>query len=186
MRSVQGKVVALAVGQAGCMHKKAVQDMQIELDGIVGDRHRGFSRTTWEGDKEPEGTQRRNERQWSAMSTEEIQLISRNLALATNLDAATLAANLCLEGIPGFSQLPRGTTLKFSSGAKLIVEEYNPPCTDMGETLTALPDKNSFPRAAIGLRGLVGVVEVPGAIAVGDEVTVELWDEADQANQPRT
>ncbi len=60
-------------------------------------------------------------------------------------------------------------------GAKLA-EKY----TRSGEAFVA----GRFPRAAVGLRGLVGVVDVPGDIHVGDQVTVEIWSEECQANKP--
>jgi hypothetical protein len=73
--------------------------------------------------------------------------------------------------------------LKFSSGVELMVEEYNPPCAEMGEkiaaaftTHSAAPlTKGSFAQAAKFTRGLVGVIEVAGVISPGDKVTVELY-----------
>ena len=101
--------------------------------------------------------------------------------LAEPLLATSLGANLCLEGVPELSRLSRGTVLKFSSGVELMVEEYNPPCSDMGEKLASMHTSNSgeviadnaFSQAAKFLRGVVGVVEVAGVINVGDEVVVE-------------
>jgi len=80
--------------------------------------------------------------------------------------------------------LPKGTALKFPSGAELMVEEYNPPCREMGEKLAALYASNSgeplsstaFSKAAKLKRGIVGVVEVAGAISAGDEVTIEPYE----------
>lgn len=176
------------------LSKQSVETVTAALDGFVGDKHRGFRRIAYAGDKEPEGTERRNERQWSAMSSEEIGTIQNNMDLGQELKCSDLGANLCFEGIAGFSQLPKGTKFIFPSGAKLVVVEYNPPCVDMGEVLTgkystrsgAPLTSKSFPLAAIGLRGLVGVVDVVGQINVGDEVIVEIWDEANQVNIPRS
>jgi MOSC domain-containing protein YiiM len=100
--------------------------------------------------------------------------------LQESLSAADLGANLCLSGIPKLSHLPKGSIIRFPSGAELIVEEYNPPCLDMGKYIAAHYSTNSgdmlsdaaFSSAAKYSRGLVGVVEVPGAIAVGDDVIV--------------
>ena len=77
-------------------------------------------------------------------------------------------------------------------GAKLVAVEYNPPCVEMGQKLAAKYRTRSretlaardFPVSAIGLRGLVGVVEVPGEIHLGDQVSVELWSEERQFNNP--
>jgi MOSC domain-containing protein YiiM len=95
-----------------------------------------------------------------------------------------LGANLCLSGIRELSRLPKGTVLRFPSGAELLVEEYNPPCHDMGKKLATLHTTRSgqplsstaFSKAAKLIRGLVGVVEVAGTIRAGDEVEVELYE----------
>ena len=193
-KTIVGRVAGLHVGESGHedLSKAPRSTVTVELDGLVDDNHRGFSREAWEGDKEREGTVRRNERQWSGMAMEEIAVIARAMDLDRDLEGADLGTNLCFEGLPGFSQLPKGSVFVFPSGAKLVAVEYNPPCIEMGaklaekyatrsgEALTA----RQFPVAAVGLRGLVGVVDVPGEINVGDEVTVEIWSEERQVNQP--
>jgi len=181
MSASKGRVVSVHLGDEGVLEKGGRAQVEVALDGFVGDRHRGSLRSTWEGDKQPEGTARRNERQWSAVSTEELAAISEAMALKTPLSAGDLGANLCLEGIPKLSRLPRGTLLRFASGVELMVEEYNPPCSDMGERLAQTRTtqsgeplaKNAFSEAAKFLRGIVGVVEVAGTISVGEDVTVE-------------
>ena len=183
MTTVVGKVQSVHAGLSGDLGKEAHDSIQLELDGVVGDRHRSFQRKTWERDKQPKGTIRRNERHWSAVSVEEISHIEQEMDLAEPLSAASLGANLCLEGVPDLSRLPRGSLLKFSSGAELMVEEYNPPCLEMGAQLASIHSSNSgepladtaFSQAAKFSRGVVGVVEVAGVISAGDEVTVELY-----------
>ncbi len=176
-----GKVVSVHAGDNADLSKPAQEFITADIDGIVGDKHRGSARRAWKGEWEGEGTVRRNERQWSGVSVEELAHISERLDLATALTAETLGANLCVAGIAGFSLLPKGTMLVFPSGAALLVEEYNPPCTDMGAQLAAryttragerLTD-TAWLRPAAGRRGVVGVVEVPGVIRAGD--VVEAW-----------
>ena len=67
----------------------------------------------------------------------------------------------------------------------LQVEEYNPPCSEMGAQIVSkystrssqpLTDK-TWLRPASGRRGLVGVIDVPGEIRVGDEVEVRVYKE---------
>jgi MOSC domain-containing protein YiiM len=182
------KIIAHAVsvhsGSNDDLSKEEHPSIQIELDGVVGDRHRSFERTTWEGDKQPEGSTRRNERQWSAVSVEELARIQSDMDLNEPLTPADLGANLCLQGINELSRLPKGTLLKFSSGVELIVEEYNPPCHDMGKKLASIYTSRSgeelsstaFSKAAKLTRGVVGVVEVAGTVNAGDEVVVELYE----------
>ena len=183
MKKFAAHVVSVHVGGKPELHKDEQETIEIELDGIVGDRHRSYKRGTWAGDKQPEGTVRRNERQWSAVSLEELQSISAAMGLADPLTASFVGANLCFEGIPELSRLPKGTLLKFPSGAELIVEEYNHPCHDMGTAIAenfrtdsgeAL-SSTAFSKAAKLTRGVVGVVEVAGKISTGDVVIVEIY-----------
>lgn len=176
--------MSVHAGSNDDLSKEQHPSIQAELDGIVGDRHRSYSRKTWRGDKQPQGTVRRNERQWSAVSVEELVDIQKNMDLKQALTATSLGANLCFKGLPELSRLPKGTLLKFPSGAELIVEEYNPPCLHMGKRLAIVHKTNSgkplsataFSKAAKLCRGVVGVVEVAGQINAGDDVTVILYD----------
>lgn len=184
MNTVLAQVISVHAGSNDDLSKEERSTIQVELDGIVGDRHRSHTRKAWSGDKQPEGTIRRNERQWSAVSVEELTDTSNELNLSKSLQAATLGANLCLQGITELSRLPKGTVLKFPSGAELLVEEYNPPCHDMGKQLADTCKTRSgealrstdFSKAAKLTRGIVGVVEVAGAISCGDEVQIDLYE----------
>ena len=181
MSEIIGVLESVYVGRSDQeFSKHPCASLQLELDGIVGDRHRALMRKAWKGDKQPQGTNRRNERQWSAVSVEELAAMEQHMDLQEPLTAAKLGANLCFQGIPKLSQLPRGTVLKFPSGAELLVEEYNPPCVEISEKLASIYSNNAgeplgrgaFSQAAKFSRGLVGVVEVAGIIKSGDKVTV--------------
>lgn len=187
MKDLVAKVVSVHSGNNDDLSKEAHETIRVELDGVVGDRHRSYVRDTWKNDKQPYGTVRRNERQWSAVSVEELQEISDAIDLKESITAASLGANLCIEGIKALSRLPRGTLLKFPSGAELIVEEYNPPCSDMSKIQASrhktrsgepVPD-TAFSKAAKLRRGIVGVVEAAGTISAGDEVTVVPYETPD-------
>ncbi|MFP6867322.1 MAG: MOSC domain-containing protein [Roseibacillus sp.] len=111
--------------------------------------------------------------------------ITGRLSLTEPLAPDTVGANLCIEGISEFSLLPKGTKLLFPSGAVLLVEEYNPPCAEMGARIVAKHITHSgeplratsWLRPAAGRRGLVGIVNVPGVIKAGDEVEVQVYEE---------
>lgn len=179
-----GSVVSVHTGNNEDLSKEARASVQVDLDGFVGDKHRGFTRLAYPGDTEPAGTVRRNERQWSGLSVEQLAIIQQRMDLKEPLTATTLGANICLEGVPDFSQLPKGTKLIFPSGAVLLVEESNPPCVDMGAQIAAKHTTNSgepvagnmFPKHSVGLRGVVGVIDVPGLISAGDRVTVRVYE----------
>ncbi len=186
MKELVATLVSVHTGNNEDLSKDAQASAKAELDGFVGDKHRGFTRVAWPEDAEPTGTVRRNERQWSGVSVEELAMIQQRMDLKEQLTAATLGANICLEDLPDFSRLPKGTRLIFPSGAVLLVEECNPPCADMGAQLAAAHTTNSgepvagrmFPRYALGLRGGVGVVDVPGIINAGDRVIVQVYESA--------
>ena len=184
MEVIKATVVSVHAGASDQLAKEKQQSIIVELDGVVGDRHRSFTREAWAGDKQPEGTVRRNERQWSAVSVQELVDIQEAMDLTEPLTAAALGANLCLDGINELSRLPKGTTLRFPSGAELQVEEYNPPCLDMGTKIASTFTTNSgkalentaFSKASKLNRGVVGVVEVAGIINPGDEVDATLYE----------
>lgn len=182
MKKIVGKVVSVHVGAEDMLAKEPCSSLTAMLDGFVGDRHRSYTRTCWQGDKQAEGTVRRNERQWSAVSVEELTEITEAMDLTEPLTATTLGANICFSGIPKLSDLPQGTTITFPSGAELMVEEFNPPCLEMGEKIAsqhatksgkALRDTD-FSKAAQYTRGVVGVIEVAGALKMDDEVIVKI------------
>ncbi|MGI9270391.1 MAG: MOSC domain-containing protein [Woeseiaceae bacterium] len=185
MEKINAKVISVHSGSSDDMSKDAHPSIQVDLVGVKGDAHRSYERSTWAGgDKQPEGTTRRNERQWSAVSLEEMAEMSAEMDLTEPLDATCLGANLCLSGVAQLSRLPKGTLLKFPSGAELIVEEYNPPCHYMGEKVASLYTTQSgkplattaFSKAAKLKRGIVGVVETAGSINTGDDVIVEVYE----------
>ena len=183
MEKVTAKVVSVHIGSDENLRKEEHTEIQIEFDGVVGDRHRSFTREAWKGDKQPEGTIRRNERQWSAVSIEELAEIQVTMDLLEPLQASDLGANLCFSGIPNLSKLPKGSIFKFPSGAELVVVEYNPPCHDMGKSLAAKYTTRSgqplsttaFSKASQFSRGVVGITDVAGQVKRGDEVTVEIY-----------
>jgi MOSC domain-containing protein YiiM len=181
VKEIIATVASVHTGSGDDLSKEEQASIQVELDGIVGDRHRGYERSALKGDKQPQGTVRRNERQWSAVSSEELFEIQSEMGLREPLTATSLGANIYLSGLHQLSRLPKGTTLKFPSGAELIVEEYNPPCHDMGKKLAALHSTGSgealsstaFSKSAVHRRGVVGSVEVAGLISAGDEVIIK-------------
>ncbi len=187
MKKLVGTLVSVHTGNNADYSKQEQAAAQVELDGFVGDKHRGYERVAASYDPDPTGTVRRNERQWTGVSLEELAIIRERLDLKEPLMAATLGANLCVQGIPGFSRVPRGSRLVFPSGAVLVIEGSNPPCADMGVQIAATHTTNSgepasgkmFPKHAVGLRGVVGVVDVAGTIEAGDPVVVEVNEPAE-------
>ena len=182
MKKLSGSVHSLHVGiDHGVI--RDVDSIHMALDGVVGDRYQSYTRKCWAADKQPQGTLRRNERQWSASSREELDEIGAAMRLNEPLDGNAVSVNLVFSGIPDLSALPKGTLLTFPSGAELTVVEYNPPCREQGVRIAERyattegkpPPPTAFAKAAKLKRGVVGVVDVAGEIRVGDAVTVSLY-----------
>ena len=186
MGSIIGQIESVYLGVAGeSLVKQPRTSLQAELDGFVQDRHGSFERESWGvGDKQPAGVIRRNERQWSAVSLEELADITREMNLTEPVSAASIGANLCISGVPNLSQLPKGSIFKFPSAAELMVEEYNPPCKVVSKKIASLHTtisgeplkENAFSEAAKFSRGLVGVIEVAGEINEGDQFEVLIYE----------
>lgn len=145
--------------------------------GLEGDRHAGLTMKTGVRQKHlPRGTEIRNARQLSLVSVEECAAIARELGLA-RLDPAWLGANIVIDGREGFTQLPLSSRLVFESGAVVVIDADNLPCTHAGKAIAqavggapGLPER--FVKVATHRRGLVGWVERPGLVRVGDGVTL--------------
>lgn len=161
----------------------AVESLAFELDGIVGDKHRGLQRPAFASDRQSTGTRRRNERMWSAVSVEELHDISLAMDLDGELSPADVTANICFSGFGELSKLPKGSLLTFPSGLELVVEAFCAPCLEKGQALQARFSTRSgrpigpgaFGKAAATRRGLVGVVENAGVANVGDTVDVTVY-----------
>jgi hypothetical protein len=183
MKDRKATLAALNIGLRDDMSKQPCDSVRAELDGFIGDKHQGFSRVCYEGDTEPEGTVRRNNRQWSGMSQEELNDIQQALDLSQALSPEDLGVNICIEGVDEFSKLPKGSKLVFPSGAVLLVEDYNPPCTEMAEKIAELYTNKAgnsitsrqFIIESKRTRGVVGSIDVPGEICLGDTVVVKRY-----------
>ena len=160
--------------------------LDLDWDGIPGDRHHNRIREACA--REPwltRGHPLRNDRQISALSTEEMAAIASGLDLPA-VAPELLGANLIVSGIGDFSRLLPGTFLAiggawggkglFDGTAILRVEEYNRPCRGPARKLAAAHDRPDiefgFVAVAKSLRGLVLSVAFPGVIRPGDAIAV--------------
>lgn len=179
----QARIVSLCAVTEMDPDRGTVEELTFELDGIVGDKHRGHLRHTHASEPPPEGTPRRNERMWLATSVEELRQISEDMGLNDTLTPADLTANMCFEGFDEISKLPKGSLLKFPSGLELVVEEFCAPCLDKGQKLRERYRRRNgselgpgaFGKAAKTRRGVLGVVNFPGVARVGDDVDIHVY-----------
>jgi hypothetical protein len=166
----------LLVADGGDFVSRPVERLGLTFEGLAGDRHAGRTRradarTPWH----LRGTRIANTRQVSIVSVEECALLAEVMKLL-EIDPGLLGANIVLGDLSGLSQLPPGTRLQFPSGATIFVTEANAPCRQPGRKLAAAQGdpaiEFAFPKLAMGLRGVVGLVEREGDVAVGDGVKV--------------
>jgi MOSC domain-containing protein YiiM len=168
------RVVQLLAAAPADFRTHPVERLDLTLTGIAGDRHAGATRradarTPWHS----RGTPIANTRHLSFVSVEECAEVAALLGIPA-VDPALLGANLLLEGFPELSFLPPATRLQFPSGATIFVTEQNAPCVHPARKLAEAHGEPRlaalFPRAAIGRRGLVGLVEREGEVCTGDAV----------------
>lgn len=163
-----------------------LERVQVTEAGFEGDRHAGLTREAGVRDKDIErGTEIRNNRQVSLVSSEEMEEIARRMDLA-EVRPEWMGANLCLTGIEDLTKLPHGTRFRFEEGVEIVVHGENKPCTGPGEVLEEqYPQREGlvsrFPKQALHLRGLVGWVGEPGEIRVGERVEFILPEQAEAA-----
>ena len=148
--------------------------------GIDGEVHAGItvpscSRMTAQY---PEATTIANTRQLSILSAEELQLIATAMGLPS-LSPSLLGVTMLLDGIPDFSHIPPGSRLQAASGATIVVNLNNRPCTVPLKAIEAAhPGYGAkFKPAANGLRGIVAWVERQGPLHLGDTVRLHIPDQ---------
>ena len=168
------RVVRLLAAEPADFRTHPVEQLDLSLTGIAGDRHAGATRpsdarTPWHA----RGTPIANTRHLSFVSVEECAEIAALLGIP-DVDPELLGANLLLEGFPELSFLPPATRLQFPSGATIFVTEQNAPCVYPARKLAEAYGQPRlaalFPKAAIGRRGMVGLVEREGIVRSGDPV----------------
>ena len=170
-----GRVVATHIWPAGADVPTAVDELQLDWGGPVGDRHHGITMSSDTRQKVvyPRGTTIRNHRQVSIVDLAELARIAEAMGIPA-IAPGLVADNICTDGITDLTQLPRMTRLVFDGGAVLMLGGENLPCTIAGAMVAEVHGTRpeAFPKAAMGLRGVTGWVEHPGIITPGAKVEV--------------
>lgn len=152
-----------------------IASVEASYAGLQGESHSGLVRASCIRVRHqcPQGTEIRNTRQISIVSTEELAAIADSMGIP-ELQPEWLGANLLVSGIPNFSQIPPSTRLIIDSGASLVVDLENSPCKYPGEIIERHhPGRGSrFAQAAVGRRGVTAWVEREGHIDTGDSIRV--------------
>ena len=150
-----------------------ISSVEVSYEGLQGESHSGLVRSSCVRVRHqyPQGTEIRNTRQISILSSEELAVIADAMGIA-ELKPEWLGANLLVSGIPHFSQIPPSTRMIFASGASLVVDLENSPCKYPGEIIDRHHPGfgNLFAKAAVGRRGVTAWVEREGQINTGDSI----------------
>lgn len=154
-----------------------VSSVEVDFAGFAGDSHAGVTRASCSRvqSQYPKGTEIRNTRQIAALSVEELDSIRLSMKLDT-LEPSWVGANLVVEGLHDFSQLPPSARLIAENGTSLVVDMENAPCRFPGDIIDQhRPGFGKlFPKAALGKRGITLWVERPGALREGDLLTLHV------------
>jgi hypothetical protein len=154
---------------------REVDHITCDFDGVQGDRH--YGQTMYSDTRQaavfPRGTVIRNHRQVSIVDIDELHLIAQAMGLET-IAPGTIADNICTTGIPNLTALPPMTRLVCEGGAVIMLGGENAPCVIAGRMVSAQYGgrPESFPKAAMGHRGVTGWIEHPGVIRAGAGITV--------------
>ena len=164
----------------GPLWSEPMPEIMARFTGVDGEVHAGLtvpscSRMTGQY---PQGTEIRNTRQFSVLSAEELAQIAERMGIA-DLSPSLIGATMVVSGLPDFSHVPPGSRLQGASGATLVVNLNNRPCTIPAKAIEAAHPGygKAFKPAAEGRRGIVGWVEREGMLRLGDRVTLHVPDQ---------
>ncbi|MDW3222600.1 MAG: MOSC domain-containing protein [Paracoccaceae bacterium] len=174
------KWLGRVVDSEDTLRAEALERADLSFAGIEGECHGGMTRPSCVRTKAqyPNGTEIRNVRQLSVLSSEELALIAVEMGLDA-IDPAWMGASLVIEGIPDFSHVPPSSRLQFPSGASITIDMENRPCIYPGREIEK--DRPgfgpAFKPAAENRRGVTAWVEREGVVAIGDRVTLHIPDQ---------
>ncbi|NNU81258.1 MOSC domain-containing protein [Halovulum dunhuangense] len=176
---ITGRIAWLGVvpdrSESLCSEARLV--LEASFDGLEGEAHSGLTRRSCSRvtSQYPKGTEIRNARQVSILSVEELDAIAAAMGLP-GLKPEWLGANIVIEGIPDLTRIPPSSRLLLSSGTSIAIDMENGPCQHVSRVIEGHhPGKGAgFVPAARGRRGVLGWVERPGALALGDAVRLHV------------
>ncbi|WDL99602.1 MOSC domain-containing protein [Alicyclobacillus sp. ALC3] len=172
----------LIANQAESFITSRLPQIDVTYGGIAGDRHFGLTKRA--GVREsmyPRGMEIFNRRQITVVSMEECAAVAEALGVP-EIRPEWLGANVVVRGFPDLTRLSNGSRILFPSGAGLLCEGENQPCRYPGDVIQShYPDvaklSARFVQHAQRRRGIICIVERPGAIAAGEEATVTVYED---------
>ena len=155
--------------------KTATDSLMLLFSGPKDDCHTGLTRKSDSRTLQlyKRDTDIRNVRQITILSQEELADTAQALGIQ-QIDASWFGANLVVSGIADFTLLPPSSRLQFPSGAVLVVDMENLPCSQIAEVVGRHHPDVQFKvvKAAMHKRGVTAWVEREGEIKTGDAISV--------------
>lgn len=174
---IQGKVEALLSrpSRETGFEKSATGQLELKFSGPENDCHTGLTRAA-DSRTLPlykRNTEIRNVRQLTVLATEELDDVAKALGIP-KIDPSWFGANIVVSGIPDFTLLPPSTRLQFSSGATIVSDMENMPCSQIAEVVGRHHPEVQFKlvKTSMHKRGITAWVEREGAVTVGDSVNL--------------
>ena len=159
---------------------EAVDSITLSYAGMEDDYHGGLTRASCVRvtDQHPKGTEIRNVRQLSVLSSEELAEIAADIGLE-KINPAHLGASVVIEGIPDFTHVPPASRLQAENGTTLAIDVENGPCNYPAREIEKdFPGHGKgFKAAARGKRGVCAWVEREGSLRVGDRLRLHVPDQ---------
>ena len=115
----------------------------------------------------------RNVRQLTLLSVEELAEVAVRLNIP-EVKPEWLGANMLVSGIPDFTLLPPSTRLQFPSGATIVIDMENYPCSQIAKVVDQHHPGTQFKvvQAAMHKRGVTAWVEREGVVKAGDAIKI--------------
>jgi hypothetical protein len=166
--------------RAASLTAEPLQEVMAGFAGVEGEEHAGLTRPSCSRvlSQYERGTEIRNVRQFSILSSEELDAIAAEMGVE-RLDPSWLGASIVIEGIPDFSHVPPSSRLQNAGGTTLTIDMENRPCQLPAKVIEAeLPGAGrAFKPAAEGRRGVTAWVEREGPLRLGDVLTLHIPDQ---------
>jgi hypothetical protein len=169
------KTLLLCSDNSLSIESDSIAQIEVGFEGFPREVHSGLTRKACSRFPYlyPPGTEIRNTRQLTLISSEELSDIARDMDIDQILPG-WLGANLEISGIPNLTLLPPSTRLVFESNLTLVVDLENRPCAHPAMIINQhYPDQGRrFVAHALNRRGVTAWVEREGRLSVGDKVEI--------------
>jgi len=172
--------LGLVLDRAAALKAQVQDSLTLDFAGPRGEDHGGLTRPSCSRvlAQYSRGTVIRNTRQMSVLSAQEIAAIAAAMGLEA-LDPAYLGVTIVLDGIADFTHVPPSSRLQADSGATIVVDMENRPCTLPAREIEAdmLGYGKAFKAAAKGRRGVTAWVEREGTLHLGERMRLHVPDQ---------